>query len=135
MNNTGKLLRALIDALGFDIEVTRDYKEIKLTKEQASHHFKPVAYGSPSPSRRLLTESGSLAYLIDEDGMYTEAEATAIIDYKVTKRKAFVPLHIQSKEWGCIVDFVQSHREDIINDVNDYGGLGFILDFMERDSK
>ena len=50
------------------------------------------------------------------------------------RNPAFVPLPVQSEEWSCIVDFVISHREDIINDVNDYGGLGFILDFMERNS-
>lgn len=54
-------------------------------------------------------------------------------DYKLTKREGCVPIEVQSKEWGCIVNFVLSHREDIRNDINDYGGLGVILDFMEGD--
>ena len=93
-----KLLRAFIDASGFDVkEVVREAAE------------------GQEPD----------FFILDDD---------YCVDYKVTSKECLVPLPAQSKAWGCVVDFVLSHREDIINDVNDYGGLGSILDFMERKS-
>lgn len=87
MNNTDKLLRAFIEASGYEVEITKDYQEVKLTKSQASHHFQAREFGS-QPRRRLLTDGvGQCAYLVDDDGMYTEVALSPIIDYKVTKSK------------------------------------------------
>ena len=84
--------------------------------------------------RAFIEASGYEVKEVQGDFITTQYGGYSEFDYKVTKKQSYVPIEIQSKEWGCIVDFVQSHREDIINDVNDYGGLGFILDFMERNS-
>jgi len=58
-------------------------------------------------------------------------------DYKVTYKNPdpMVPLPIHSDAWSCLVDFLLAHRDDIINDINDYGGLGSMLDFIERDKR
>lgn len=109
MTNEIKLLRAFIEASGYEIETTKDIKW--------AYHPDDINDQTGKPKENSRPES-----IINTT------------DYKVTKQEPLVQLPIQSKEWGCIVDFVTSHREDIINDVNDYGGLGFILDFMERNS-
>ena len=86
--NTDKLLRAFIKASGYEIETLLDYKERKLTKQMALHHFEPAVFGV-TPTRCLVAECGSMgqsAYLVDDDGMYTERLTSPIVDYKVTKK-------------------------------------------------
>lgn len=51
-------------------------------------------------------------------------------EYKVTAKDSYVPIPIQSDEWGCIVDFVSNHADDIENNINDYGVLAPIWGFM-----
>ena len=87
-----KLLRAFIDASGFDITELRSYEYRKLTKAQAADYFKPKYIGYTS-CRMLVSESNNTTqarYLIDDNGMYTERLTTPIIDYKLTKKKKAV---------------------------------------------
>lgn len=46
--------------------------------------------------------------------------------------RLLVPIKIDSDEWGCVVDYVSSHYDDIEDDVNDFGTLKPILKFMNR---
>ncbi len=88
MTNEMKLLMAFIEASGFDVEVILDYQERKLTKQEASGYFNPFGFGL-KPTRHLECEKcelGQYAYLIDDDGMYTERLTSPNIDYKVTKK-------------------------------------------------
>jgi hypothetical protein len=129
MTNEMKLLRSFIEASGFEVEEVFD---------KVSCKCKPNALALGGD--RDCIECFGIGYDLVTD------------DYKVTKKLSIpaggrgsskipldfvlpcVPLPIDSKAWGCIVAFIGSHREDIINDINGYGGLGFMLDFMERNS-
>ena len=97
MNNTDKLLRAFIEASGFEIEEIEDYQERKINKVQASKYFSPRPYGSDKAIRVLVTKPGVQAYLIDDNGMYTETLSSPNIDYKVTKSKA------NTKSRHCVI--------------------------------
>lgn len=103
MNNTDKLLRAFIEASGYEIE------EITTRK---------ILVSAEPPTR---------------DEFINGSTVIETIDYKVTKRHApvLVPILIQSDEWGCIVEFVSSHADDIETGTNDYGTLTPIWDFMK----
>lgn len=98
MNNTDKLLRAFIEASGFEIQ------EIK--EEFYKGEFK---------------------------GLGTEIHER-VIDYKVTKKDDYVPLPVQSKEWGCIVEYLTDHYEDIEIGIDDFGTLKPIMEFISRNS-
>jgi len=91
MDNTDKLLRAFIEASGFDIE------EFSATR----------------------------------DG---EAIPDSVVYYKVTKKECYVPLPVQSKEWGCIVEYLTDHYEDIEIGIDDFGTLKPIMEFISRNS-
>jgi len=84
MSNTDKLLRAFIEASGFDIEVLLDYKERDMTEVEAMAHNK--GFGRAT-GYRLLTEVGSQKLLIDDNGNYKGALIEPIVDYKVTKKE------------------------------------------------
>ena len=84
MNNIEKKLDALIDALGFDVEITKDYKAKKLTKDQARRHF-TCGQGNQS-DWSLLKHLNGQDYVIDDDGMYLERLVSPNIDFKLTKR-------------------------------------------------
>ena len=90
MNNTDKLLRAFIEAQGYEIKEAPDFDYKKLTKAQAADYFKPKNMGYTS-YRMLVTETAKKGcqgrYIVDDDGMYTERLVTPVIDYKVTKQK------------------------------------------------
>ena len=73
MTQEMKLLEALIDALGFDIEKTKDYQDRKT--------HKPEEFGS---SRQCEHHHGK--YIIDENGMYNSRLVQPIVDYKLIKR-------------------------------------------------
>jgi len=90
MNNIDKLLRAFIEAQGFEV------KDLYATGQDTR-----TAY---------------------------------VVDYKVTKKEDFVPLPVQSKEWGCIVEYITDHYEDIEIGIDDYGTLKPILEFISRRS-
>ena len=89
MNNTEKLLRAFIEASGFELEILLDYKERKMPKSEAMRHnvpFKPTEYC-------LVCKAGSelgAELDIDKDGLYTARLRDPVIDYKATKKKALV---------------------------------------------
>lgn len=100
-----KLLKAFIEASGYTIETTP-----KIMTDE----------------RRKFLESENMHFTILTEG--------AECDYKVTKKKPQVCFDVDSPEWSCIVNFVLGHKEDIINDINDYGGLGLVLDFFNRNS-
>lgn len=46
----------------------------------------------------------------------------------------FVPLPIESIEWGCIVEYLNNHDEDIAYGNDDFGTLRPILGFISRNS-
>jgi len=54
----------------------------------------------------------------------------SIIYYKLTKRESYVPLTAQSKEWGCIVEYILGHAGDIEAGTNDFDTLRPMLDFF-----
>lgn len=114
MNNTDKLLRAFIDASGFEVEITRDYQERKLTKTQARHHFTVKHFGY-TPTHQLETKLGGMGqgeYLIDDKGNYTERLVKPIINYKVTKKKESNSGHgvvIPMRVYDELVDFLQAN--------------------------
>lgn len=81
MPDTHKLLMALCDALGFEVENIVDYQRMKETKASAMIH------NGPQPSHRTLLMSGSTGGLdIDEDGLYTSVLRQPVTDYKLTKK-------------------------------------------------
>ena len=142
MNNTDKLLRSFIEASGYEIKDTKDYKEHEVSKErgEAFIHNKPKGL-------RVLSQHGE--YVRTDDDGYIVSLVDPAIDYKVTKRdngvKQFaadvfyrtgdiVPLPIKSKAWGCIVEYVTNHAGDIESCTNDFDTLKPIWDFMNRDS-
>lgn len=98
MNNTDKLLRAFIEASGYEIETVCDYKERDMSEVEAQAHNK--AFGCAT-GYRLLTESGSQKLLIDDDGNYKGVLIEPIVDYKVTK-KGFMSCVID--EWKDLTD-------------------------------
>jgi hypothetical protein len=106
MTDEMKLLRAFIEAQGYDVEESE-----VVVRVNAISHFDSIT---------------GKAVQIKEDKL--------VKDYKVTNPEPYVPLPIQSKAWNCITKFIIEHRDDIINDVNGCGGLRHMLDFMERNS-
>lgn len=98
MNDTDKLLRALIDALGFDVTKTTEFDYQKHKKHCLSLN------------RMYVLESGSAAYLIDDNDMYTSRLKEPIIDYKLTKREH--PLKALG-DGSTLYDFIKEHKEDL----------------------
>jgi len=82
MNNTEKLLRAFIEAQGYEIETLLDYEERDMTEVEAMAHNK--GFGCAT-GYRLLTETNSQKLLIDDNGNYKGVLIEPIVDYKVTK--------------------------------------------------
>ena len=81
MSQEMKLLRALIDALGFEIETTIDRKE---QKEPTDSVF--AMYNRLVVTERQLLRKGQ-ALDIDSDGLCTSYLVNPIIDYKLTKKE------------------------------------------------
>jgi len=123
MSNIEKKLDALIDALGFDVETLIDTKETPISKQSGLNRITSGALTMTKSG--LATDSTGTLKRGDDECYYLVASFD--VDYKLTKRIDNLPL-------DCVVNFVLSHREDIINDINDYGGLGTMLDFIERES-
>jgi hypothetical protein len=120
MNNTDKLLRALIDALGFDIN-----RELTLVRGNLAN----------SLGRKQNQEYDFLG-----NGHYQEINR--VNNYKVTKKESplnelgsCVPMEIQSEAWGSIINYVESHSKDIECGTNDYGDLLPVWEFMNRNCK
>lgn len=73
MSQEMKLLMALTEALGFEVETTLDYQERK------THTPVGLECGR-------VCESDGQGYIRDEHGVYTSRLAAPIVDYKLTKR-------------------------------------------------
>ena len=73
MTQEMKLLYALCDALGFDVEVNLDYMERKESKESAMQ-YKQGRVGMD----RVLAAS--------ENGDYTSLLVSPVVDYKLTRK-------------------------------------------------
>jgi hypothetical protein len=118
-----RIQEAFIKACGYDITESHSRERVGLPVKLDSH---PTSL----PDNHVLEFIGNGEYQIHVES----------IDYKVTKNPHkhyapqcdYIPMPVNSKEWGGIVSFILSHREEIINDINDFGVLGAALDFMER---
>jgi len=80
MTNEMKLLHALCEALGFEVETTLDYKEVEIGYDEAMR-INSTYYNS---NRILVHDCGK--FRIDSDGMYTSMLIDPIVDYKLEKR-------------------------------------------------
>jgi hypothetical protein len=83
MSDEMKLLRALCDALGFEVETTLDYAPRRENKTTA------MAYNSGRTGMdRCLASSGPHNKLdIDENGDYTSLLKSPIVEYKVVPKE------------------------------------------------
>jgi hypothetical protein len=80
MSNEMKLLTALTEALGFDIEVERDYQELDTeVSPMDARCFMP-------PSREYVGDGCGQTLLIKKNKKYTTRLKSPIISYKVTKK-------------------------------------------------
>ena len=113
MNNTDKLLRAFIEASGYEIE-----------------EVKREALAGEEPDLFLLDKNYIIDYKVTKRDNGVKQFAADVF-YRTGD---IVPLPIKSKAWGCIVEYVTSHAGDIESDTNDFGTLKPIWDFMNRDS-
>ena len=86
MTQEMKLLMALTEALGFEVETTLDYDERKIPPELKDGMLSHGAlFGA---KRRLVYNEGyGNGLLIDEDGMYVSRLTTPIVDYKLRAKK------------------------------------------------
>lgn len=81
MDDTKNLLMALIDALGYEVEASFDYKKHKLSPDDA------MRINSGRETKHILSSSGPHGALdIDEDGMYTAVLKVPEVNYTVTKK-------------------------------------------------
>ena len=114
-DNTDKLLRAFIEASGYEIE-----------EVESSSSF----YG---------------AGCINEDGTLKEGAlplgTVKSIDYKVSKAKGVIEsnayqfiLDAQGPEFSCIAKYIDDHKDEIELKVMDYGDLQPMLDYFCRNS-
>jgi len=112
MDNTEKLLRAFIEAQGYEIE--KIYNQRKYNYECA-----------------LAAETNAPFLKTHED----------FIDYKVTKKQkdkeaySMAELIAHSDAWNAICDYVLAHKEDIESNVNDFETLKPVWDFFNRNTK
>jgi len=105
MNNTEKLLRAFIEASGYEIEeVTVNTPTRTISHFDVNNDGLPVFIDSLEP----------------------------IIDYKVAKKKVQVCFDINGPEWSCIVDYILHHSGDIEAETNDFDILKPMLDYFNR---
>ena len=79
MNNTDKLLRAFIEASGFEIEEVIERTE--LTKEQGDDFIERELFGE------YILEATEAEYIRGRKDSYFKVLRDPIIDYKVSKRE------------------------------------------------
>jgi len=84
MSQEMKLLTALCEALGFEIETTIDYQERKESQFIAMSHN---TFGHPT-GRQLKGRPDSNMCDIDSDGLYTSYLTDPIISYKLIKKES-----------------------------------------------
>jgi len=82
MTQEMKLLHALCEALGFEVETTLDYME---RREPAHTAIKDYNTGH-RVDRVLASEGPHNRLTIDTDGSYTSLLISPIVDYKLTKK-------------------------------------------------
>lgn len=85
MSEEMKLITALCEALGFEVEVKRDYDERKVTGTEASRINSVIQY--PDAIGRALKGAGGV-FQKDDQGLYTSVLIEPIISYKLTRRQA-----------------------------------------------
>lgn len=123
-----KLLRAFIEASGYEIENVVDTKETPITKQSGVNR---ITLKTLSMQDSGLVTDHTGAYKRGLCGCYYLKPSLAV-DYEVTNKIAFVPITVKSDEWGCIVKYVTSHMDDINADINDFGELKPLVKFMNR---
>lgn len=79
MSQEMKLLEALCDALGFEVERMLDYQEQKIPPHQ--HCSRNLGFGE-KVSRASVTD-GTGKYITDKNGFYTSRLITPIVDFKL----------------------------------------------------
>lgn len=131
MNNTDKLLRAFIEASGYEIETLLDYKEKKMQKAEAMRHN--TGWGAKLTEYSLSSTHGCMLD-IDEDGLYTARLREPVVDYKVTKKKAQAIFDVDSPEWKGLVSFVLQESVNIELDIERYRDLKPMLDYFNGKS-
>lgn len=130
MNNTDKLLRALIDALGFDVEKIITHNETPITKQMGELKIFQGRSNSNGDDG-LVTVGNHGPYKRGDDECYYLDGGTDI-DYKVTKKKPQVCFDVDSPEWNAIVTFVLNQADDIEHGIEGYGDLKPMLDYFNR---
>ena len=113
-----KLLRSFIEASGFDIEEVES-QEVFLHWDFMGQQLVDVKKLYPDCGVVINSDTGVDIY-------------HKVIDYKVTKKEPQVCFDINSPEWGCICDYIISHRASIESGENDYGDLKPMLDYFNR---
>lgn len=106
MSNTDKLLRAFIEASGYEVE------EVKVP-------CMPV-----ESDGILFGQDYKIDYKVTKKNKELPLEC----------HEPCVPLPVQSDAWGCIVEFVNDHYGDIEAGINDFDTLRPILNFISRKS-
>lgn len=81
MSDEMKLLMAMCDALGFEVEIIKDYQKRTELVEAAKLY---ISLPSLKHSRRLTSTNGK--YDIDEYGFYTSMLTDPVLDFKLTKK-------------------------------------------------
>lgn len=100
MNSTEKLLRALIDALGFEVEEVKSHESlVNLTHEEANLHYWTNNY----PDCKVV---------VDDDGGIDIFSVT--VDYKLTKKvkKVNISTHTGNKKQKAVSDI--THTDDYV---------------------
>ena len=82
MTDEMKLIMALCDALGFDVEVNCDYRERRISKS----HAMQINQGFQNHELTLQTKE---AYLLDVDDneMYLARLSNPIVSYRLAKKE------------------------------------------------
>lgn len=84
MTQEMKLLMALTEALGFEIETTLDYDE----RKESEFGKDGIMLGYISNPRRMkYNDKHGTGMVIDSDGMYTSILADPIVDYKLRAKQ------------------------------------------------
>lgn len=127
MNNTDKLLRALIDALGFEVDRV---VSVSYGRTIQAGHYSVTA--NPNTEYEFFPATNQMPHA-------EYKEVIRSVDYKVTKKESpleslgnCVPLPIQSEAWGSVVEYLTNHKEDIETGTNDFDTLRPIWDWFNR---
>lgn len=100
MNNLEKKLDALIDALGFDVEVTRDFKELEISESEGHRIIERTRHGTHC-SHELKAGGGDGPYQNQfkrgENNSYFRRLKDPVINYKLTKKACENPLSIDDE--------------------------------------